>query len=209
MTDLRRSAPAALNNREPILAVLSRVLPRAGLVLTIAEGTGEHVVFFARHLPALEWQPSDRDPGALTSVAAWIDHEHDLANVRAPVQVDVADESWPVDRADAVVCINMIHASPWESTPALMRGASRILPPGAPLVLYGAYRIGGAHTAPSNVGFDAWLAERDPRWAVRDLERVLDVAAENGLGHEETIPMPANNFMIVLRRGRDRDGVLP
>lgn len=198
--DTRRSAPAALRNRAAILDVLRRVLPARGRVLTIAEGTGEHVTFFASALPALEWQPSDRDPDALASIAAHLAHTP-LTNVRAPIALDVTDEPWPVERADAITCINMIHASPWESTPALLRGAARVLDPGAPLVLYGAYRIGGQHTAPSNEAFDAWLKARDPRWGVRDLETVIELASAEGLGHDETISMPANNLIVVLRKG--------
>lgn len=198
--DARRFSPAAQRNREPLLAVLERVLPAQGTVLEIASGTGEHAVFFAPRLPHLEWQPSDADEGARASVEAWRAIER-AENLRAPVALDVRDERWPVARADAIVCVNMIHASPWESTPGLMRGAAAVLDrEGAPLVLYGAYRIGGAHTAPSNVDFDAWLKGRDPRWGVRDLERVLEVAAEHGLAWDETISMPANNLVVVLRR---------
>lgn len=202
--DRRRTAPAALRNRAPILEVLRRVLPERGLVLTIAEGSGAHVTFFAPAMPWLEWQPSDRDPEALESIAAHLEHTP-LPNVRAPIALDVSDETWPIARADAILCINMIHASPWESTPALMRGVSRLLDrEGAPLVLYGAYRIGGAHTAPSNEGFDAWLKERDPRWGVRDLERVQEEAEQRGLVLEDRIAMPANNYVVALRKRENR-----
>jgi len=199
MNDLRRSAPAALRNREPILAVLSRVLPSSGRALTIAEGTGEHAVYFARNLPGLEWLPSDRDPDALPSIAAWIEHESDLKNLRPPALLDVTDVLWPVAQVEAILCINMIHIAPWACTQALMRGAAAILAPEGPLVLYGAYKVGGHHTAPSNVAFDAWLKERDPRYGVRDIEAVIEVAAACGLAHAETIPMPANNFIVVFR----------
>ncbi|WP_329611084.1 DUF938 domain-containing protein [Sandaracinus amylolyticus] len=195
-----RTSPAALRNRAPILEVLRRVLPDRGTVLTIAEGTGEHVTFFAPALPELAWQPSDRDPDALASIAAHL-AAAPQPHVRAPIALDVCGEAWPIARADAIVCINMIHASPWASTPGLMRGASRVLDrEGAPLVLYGAYRIGGAHTAPSNEEFDAWLKTRDPRWGVRDLEQVEELAAQHELVLEERIAMPANNFVLVFRR---------
>ncbi|MDQ3031122.1 MAG: class I SAM-dependent methyltransferase [Myxococcota bacterium] len=203
--DRRRSSPAAQRNREPLLEVLTRVLPAPAdcerpIVLEIASGSGEHAVFFAPRLPHLDWQPSDADPSARASIEAWRELEPS-ANLRASLAIDVCDDAWPIARADAMVCINMIHASPWESTPGLMRGAARTLNrDGAPLVLYGAYRIGGAHTSPSNIEFDAWLKDRDPRWGVRDLERVLEVAAEHGLAHDETIEMPANNLVVVLRR---------
>src|SRR5688572_26873187 len=118
-SDVRRTAPAADRNKEPILAVLRRVLPENGLVVEIASGTGQHIVHFARALPGLEWQPSDPDPEARSSIAAWIAHER-LPNVHPPLDLDVGSEPWPVDQADAVVCINMIHISPWAATLSLM-----------------------------------------------------------------------------------------
>jgi len=193
----RRVAPSAERNKGPILEVLARVLPPRGLVLEIASGTGQHVVHFARALPALEWQPSDADPGGRLSIERWI-REEALGNVRAPIALDVLQHPWPIDRADAVACINMIHIAPWAATPALFRGihavAARIA------VLYGPYRRGGAHTAPSNEAFDADLRARDPSWGVRDLEAVADAAAEEGFTLDEIVPMPANNFTLVFRR---------
>lgn len=197
----RRSSPAAQRNRGPIADVLARVLPPRGLVLEIASGSGEHVAFFARRMPQLEWQPSDPDPDARASIAAIADEEPSV-NVLAPIALDVREPRWPVKRADAIVCINMIHASPPETLDALMAGAARTLPPGAPLVLYGPYRIAGVHTAPSNEEFDAWLKTRDPRWGVRDLELVIDVALEHGIDLVERVAMPANNFVLAMRRGR-------
>lgn len=203
-----RSSPAALRNREPILAVLERVLPKTGKVLEIASGSGEHAAFFAKHLPYLEWQPSDRDPGARQSIEAYRALEPS-PNLFSVVALDVCEEVWPISRADAIVCINMIHASPWESTRGLFRGAQRVLgEPNAKLVLYGAFRIGGKHTAESNVDFDAWLKAKDPRFGVRDLEAVIDIAREHGFTHDETIPMPANNFIVVFRAA-SRDDFVP
>jgi len=198
--DARRSSPSALRNRGPIADVLERVLPPSGLVLEIASGTGEHVTFFARRMPHLTWQPSDPDPEARASVAALLADE-ERPNVRAPMALDAAASGWPVERADAIVCINMIHISPLASLDGLMAGAARLLPVGGPLVLYGPYKIGGVHTAPSNEEFDAWLKTRDPRWGVRDLELVIDVASEHGIELLERIAMPANNFVLVMRRG--------
>jgi hypothetical protein len=206
-----RTSPAALRNRQPILEVLRRVLPARGLVLTVAEGTGEHVTFFARHLPALEWQPTDRDAELRASVEAHLaaTAEAALTNVRAPLALDTTSSAWPVERADAVFCANMIHIAPWEAAEGLLRGAGRVLAAraeddqqGAPLVLYGPFRVGGAHTAPSNEEFDASLRSRDPRWGVRDLERVVELAADQGLALDETVAMPANNLVVVLRRVR-------
>ena len=193
----RRVAPSAERNKGPILEVLARVLPPRGLVLEIASGTGQHVVHFARALPALEWQPSDADPEVRRSIERWI-REEALGNVRAPIALDVLQRPWPIDRADAVVCINMIHIAPWAATPALFRGIHAVAAPIA--VLYGPYRRGGAHTAPSNEAFDADLRARDPSWGVRDLEAVADAAAEEGFTLDEVVPMPANNFTLVFRR---------
>ena len=201
--DARRSSPSALRNRGPIADVLERVLPPSGLVLEIASGTGEHVTFFARRMPHLTWQPSDPDPEARASVAALLADE-ERPNVRAPVALDAAATEWPVRRADAIVCINMIHISPLASLDGLMAGAARLLPVGGPLVLYGPYKIGGVHTAPSNEEFDAWLKTRDPRWGVRDLEAVIDIANEHRIDLIERIAMPANNFVLVMRKSGSR-----
>jgi len=196
----RLVAPSAERNKEPILAVLWRVLPRQGAVLEIASGTGQHVTHFARALPDLQWWPSEPDVAMHGSIAAWIAHEG-LTNVRPPVALDVGTAPWPIERADAVVCINMIHIAPWQATLDLMRGAGRVLPPDGVLVLYGPYRRGGEHTAPSNAAFDAQLRRSDPQWGVRDLEAVADAAKAHRLALEEIVPMPANNFVLVLRKG--------
>jgi len=126
--------------------------------------------------------------------------EEGLGNVKPPLAFDLAALPWPVQRADAVVCINVIHISPWEATLALMKGAATLLTPGGVLVTYGPYRRGGAHTAPSNEAFDADLKSRDPRWGVRDLEKVTAAASAEALELEEVVAMPANNFTVVFRR---------
>ena len=199
MTDVRRSAPAALRNRDPILAVLREVLPAHGLVLEIASGTGEHAVHFATHLPNLTFQPSDPDEGARQSIAAWI-AENGVGNMRSPILLDAAAASWPVASADAVICINMVHISPWRATEGLMRGAASLLPSGGPLYLYGPYRRAGVPTAPSNEGFDASLKSRDPAWGLRNLEDVVALAASRGLAFERIVEMPANNLSVVFRK---------
>ncbi|ACC73823.1 DUF938 domain-containing protein [Paraburkholderia phymatum] len=196
---LRQHAPATERNREPILAVLERVLPATGTVLEIASGTGQHAVHFAAALPQLVWQPSDLDEEARASIAAWTAHSG-LANVRAPLALDVRNASWSIDAADAVVCINMIHISPWESAQALMSGAGRLLGPGGVLFLYGPYRRGGAHTAPSNAAFDAQLRSRNPAWGVRDMEAVMALADAAGFDADEAVEMPANNLSLVFRK---------
>jgi SAM-dependent methyltransferase len=197
-------APAAERNKDPILAVLKRVLPERGTVLEIASGTGQHVVHFAKAFPSLQWQPSDPDRHMHGSIARWIEHEG-LANVQPPIALDVGLEPWPVDHAEAVICINMIHIAPWQATLDLMAGGGRALPPGGVLVLYGPYRRFGQHTADSNAAFDAQLKATDPQWGVRDLEAVLAVARQHGLAAEEIVAMPANNFTVVLRKSSEGD----
>jgi Protein of unknown function (DUF938) len=197
--DARRHAPATLRNREPILAVLRRALPPAGTVLEIAAGTGEHAAYFAAALPDLVWQPTERDPEALRSIAA---HEAAAAlpNLRPPLPLDAALWPWPVRRADAILAVNIAHIAPWAATLGLLRGAAALLPDGAPLLLYGPYRRAGRHTAPSNDAFDRALRRQNPGWGVRDLEAVADAAAEHGLRLAETVEMPANNLTLVFRR---------
>jgi hypothetical protein len=197
--DARRHAPATARNREAILAVLKRVLPPAGVVLEIASGTGEHAAYFAPRCPALEWQPSDADPDNLASIAAWA-AAAGAANIRPPLALDVGAADWGVDGADAMLCVNMIHIAPWAATAALMAGAARLLPAGAPLCLYGPYKRAGRHTAPSNAAFDADLRRRDPAWGVRDLDDVARVADGRGLALAEVVEMPANNLSVVFRR---------
>ena len=170
-------SPAVARNREPILAVLRRVLPERGTVLEIASGTGEHAAYFATHLPHLTWQPTDVDPDALASIEA---HraEANAPNLLAPVVLDVTAPRWPVDAADAIVSINMIHIAPWAAAEGLMRGAARLLAPGHVLYLYGPFKENGQHTAPSNAAFDAGLRARDPAWGVRDTGEVRDARAK-------------------------------
>jgi SAM-dependent methyltransferase len=202
-TDQRLSAPAAERNAAPILEVLQGVLPARGTVLEIASGTGQHAAHFATHFaatqPDLLWQPSDADPRARASIAAWRAHTG-LANLLAPLDLDVMREPWPIAAADAIVCINMIHIAPWEAALALMQGAGTRLATSGVLVTYGPYRRGGAHTAPSNAAFDADLRARNPAWGVRDMEAVETLAEAAGLVCEARVPMPANNFSLVFRK---------
>ncbi|MCB4822391.1 DUF938 domain-containing protein [Roseicella aerolata] len=199
MTEARRHAPATARNRDPILAVLRRHLPETGRLLEVSSGTGEHAVHFAAAFPGLLWQPTDPDPAARASIAAWA-AEARLPNLLPPLDLDAAAEAWPVTQADAVLCINMIHIAPWEAGLGLLRGAARLLPPGGPLVLYGPYRRGGQHTAPSNAAFDEGLRAQDPRWGVRNLEDVAEAAAAAGFGAPIVEAMPANNLTVIFRR---------
>ena len=197
--DPRRSAPHVARNAGPIAEVLRDVLPERGLVLELASGTGEHIVHFAREFPNLLWLPSDPDPAALRSIEAWR-AEAGLFNLLPPVALDARAAEWPVDKADAILAINMVHISPWAATAGLMRGAGRLLERGAPLYLYGAYRQAGVETAPSNEAFDADLRARNPEWGVRDLETVVAGAEKNGLILDEVAAMPANNLLVVFRK---------
>ncbi|MBB5695046.1 DUF938 domain-containing protein [Muricoccus pecuniae] len=196
--DPRRQAPAAARNREPILAALREILPRRGLVLEIASGTGEHAAHFAAALPELVFQPSDPDPDLRASIDAWA---AGMPNVRPAIALDASAGGWPVGAADAVLCINMIHIAPWEAALGLFRGTAALLPPGGPLVLYGPYRRGGRHTAPSNAAFDDDLRRRNPAWGVRALEAVAEAAGREGFGPPEVTEMPANNLLLAFRAG--------
>lgn len=200
MTDARRYAPAATRNREPIYDILRSELPDQGLVLEIASGTGEHVTYFAaRSASDLIYQPTDPAADARASIDGWV-KELQLANVQPALALDAAAADWPVDRADAVLCINMIHISPWTATLGLMAGAARILPSDGMLYLYGPFRQAGLHTAPSNAAFDEDLRARNPAWGVRNLETVAEVAREHGFGPTAIFKMPANNLSVIFRR---------
>ena len=192
-------APAAERNRKPILDVIARVLPASGTVLEIASGTGQHVAFFAKALPALVWQPTEIDPHTFGSITAWAEAAH-ASSVRPPLRLDAADEVWPIDPVDVIFNANMIHVAPWDVCLGLVRGAGRCLKPGGLLILYGPFRIGGRHTAPSNAAFDVDLRARDPSWGIRDLEAVVEAASVHGLVPIAEVPMPANNQTVIFKR---------
>ncbi len=191
--------PAPERNKGPILEVLQRVFPASGRALEISSGSGQHAVHFARAMPGLTWLPSDIDEENLASIRAWVDDEK-LSNLEAPRRLDVLDEDWGTGQVDAVFNANMIHIAPWACGLGLLSGVGRTLKPGGPFVLYGPFRIGGVHTAPSNESFDATLRARDARFGVRSLEEVTQRARELGLAFQERIEMPANNQCLVFRR---------
>jgi hypothetical protein len=195
--DVKRKAPAASRNVGPIGDVLEDWLPASGLVLEIASGTGEHALAFARRFPGLDWQPSDPDPEALASITAW--QAEGPANLRLPIELDVTRE-WLADRADAVLCVNMVHISPWECSLRLLDGASRLLDRGAPLILYGPWLEAEAEPAPSNLVFNLDLKARDPRWGLRLVEDFSAEAALRGFVLTERRPMPSNNLMLRFER---------
>lgn len=196
--EAKRLAPATQRNRDDIARVLSEILPDTGDILEIASGTGEHIAYFAQQFPSLTWQPSDPDPVALVSILAW-SAETDCTNLRAPLQIDAAAD-WEISHADAIICINMVHISPWSATLGLLRNTARILPVGAPLYLYGPYRQHGHPTAPSNEDFDESLKSRNPEWGLRYVEDVTQAASDVGLVFDRLMEMPANNLSLVFRR---------
>jgi len=196
---MKQHAPATLRNREPLAEVLGAQLPETGLVLEVASGTGEHAAYFARRFPALVWQPSDPDAQSLASIRAWCEEEG-LANLLAPLALDAASGHWPVERADAILCVNMVHISPWDATRGLFAGAARMLARGAPLILYGPYWEADVETAPSNLAFDESLKARNPQWGLRDLAAMDRLGDETGFARTRRVAMPANNLTLVYRR---------
>ena len=195
---MKRHAPATARNSEPLAEVLAEELPDRGLVLEVASGSGEHAVFLARQFPALEWQPSDVDPEALASVEAWA-AEAAVANLRPAIALDAAQANWPIAAADAVLCVNMVHISPWSAAVGLFTGAGRILTSGAPLVLYGPFIEPGRETAPSNLAFDQSLKQRNSEWGLRNTADLDELAADHGLRRTARHTMPANNLVLVYR----------
>lgn len=219
----RRSAPAALRNREPISDVLENWLPACGKVLEIASGTGEHSVYFAQRFPALDWQPSDIHPDALTSIEAWREASG-LRNMLPPLVIDAASGKWVIDQADAILSVkmksdncddqkskensgfdavlnlNMVHISPWSAALGLLAGAASVLKSGGALILYGPWLQRGVETAPSNLEFDRQLRQRDPAWGLRQVEDFEAAAGARGFSLKQTRAMPANNLMLLFRR---------
>lgn len=197
----KRHAPATARNRDVIAQVLRETLPSTGLVLEVASGSGEHVVHFARLFPALRWQPSDPEPAALGSIEAWTG-EAALANIAPPIALDATtSDAWPLSAADAILCINMVHISPWEATLGLLRNAATLLPSGGPLILYGPHFREGTETAPSNLAFDESLRSRDPQWGLRWVHDLEAAARAEGLALDRIVEMPANNLSLIFRRG--------
>lgn len=196
---MRREAPAAARNRQPILDVLRTCLPAEGTVLEIASGTGEHAVHYAAALPALTFQPTDPDEAARASIDDWV-RTLGLANVRPALELNAASARWPVDKADAIVCANMIHIAPWQAAVGLVAGAARLLSRDGLLFLYGPYHRNGRPTSPGNEAFDTDLRRRNPAWGIRNLEEVTALAAGEGFAAPQIVEMPANNLSLIFRR---------
>ena len=207
---MKQYAPATQRNREVILEVLQRVLPQFGTILEVASGTGEHAVFFAPRLQPRRWLPSDANPVSRASIDAWV-KEFKIENLSAPIEIDASSSIWAVEDSallnnspiTAIVNINMIHISPWSACLGLMAGAGRILPADGILYIYGPYKQGGKHTAPSNEAFDMSLRQQNPQWGVRDLDEVIAAASSQQLFLVETVQMPANNLSVVFKRSND------
>jgi Protein of unknown function (DUF938) len=195
----KRFAPATQRNREAISDVLAGVLPSSGLALEIASGSGEHVIHFAARFPGLIWQPSDDDEDGIASISSWRE-DVDLPNILPPVRLDVRQDIWPVREADVILCINMVHISPWSASEGLCAGAGRVLPSGGLLYLYGPYLEADVATAASNLEFDASLIARNPEWGLRKAEDIIALAQKNGLAFVQRTAMPANNISLVFRR---------
>ncbi len=199
MNAAARVAPAVARNRAAIAAVLRTWLRQPGSVLELASGSGEHGVYFCTEMPDLTWQPTDRDADALASIEAWR-AQAGPANLLAPLRLDATETKWPIAQADAVVAINMTHIAPWAATLGLMAGATRVLPAGGVLFLYGPFLEAGVATAPSNLAFDASLRGRDAAWGIRSLPEISKAAADHGLELAARVAMPANNLSLVLRK---------
>ncbi len=195
----KQRAPAVARNREALLAVLQAHLPQSGLVLEVASGTGEHAAYFAQHLPGLIWQPTDPEAAALASITAWR-RDAALTNLQAPVQLDAMAADWPITRADALFCANMVHIAPWQAARGLFAAAGRMLAVGAPLLLYGPFLEADVPTAESNIAFDGSLRARNPAWGLRDAAALDALAQEAGLARTARIAMPANNLTLVWRK---------
>ena len=195
--DSRKHAPATHRNRDAIASVLRGLVPKEGLILELASGSGEHAVHFASLFASVTWQPSDPDPESLASIEAWRSHAA-LANVLPPLQIDAREPDWRIGEADAVLCINMIHITAWRATQGAIAGARRLLKVGQPLFFYGPFTQAGVRTAPSNVAFDASLRERNPEWGLRAVEDVVALARQQGFGRHQIVSMPANNLSVVL-----------
>jgi SAM-dependent methyltransferase len=199
MGEAKRFAPATQRNGEPIIAVLADFLPTTGRVLEVASGTGEHIVHFATAFPKLQWQPSDYDAAGLASIAAWT-ADSGCNNILPPLQIDASAPNWPIEKADAIICINMIHIAPWAAAEGLFAAASRLLRSDGLLYLYGPYRETDVQTAESNEMFDRSLKERNADWGLRLLGDVVELAANNGFRLTGRIAMPANNLSLVFRK---------
>ena len=197
--DPRLDFPATARNREPVLQVLQRVLPQEGTLLETGSGSGQHAVYFAARLPGLIWQPSDPEPAHLASIAAYV-ADAGLANLRAPLALDVTAADWPIEACSAVASLNMVHIAPWTACQGLMAGAGRVLLAGGRLFLYGPFVRRGRPLEPSNAAFHRSLRAQNPDWGLRELDTVEAEAGLHGLRLQKVVEMPANNLSLVFEK---------
>ena len=202
-TDARLDYPATSRNQEVILDVLKEALPNLGTVLEVASGSGQHITYFAHQIPQLKWQPSDTDAAARASIDAWRNEMGVTDVVHNPIYLDASVDIWSLGHIkdlNAIMSINMIHISAWEACLGLLRNASRVLPAGGVLYLYGPFKVGGVHIAPSNAEFDLSLQSQNSAWGVRNLDDVAEEALKQNFQLMKTIRMPANNFSVIFHK---------
>ena len=202
-TDLRLDYPATGRNQEVILDVLKEALPNSGAVLEVASGSGQHITYFAQQIPQLKWQPSDIEAAARASIDAWRNEMGVTEAVHTPIDLDARVDIWSLGHIkdlNAIISINMIHISAWEACLGLLKNASRVLPAGGVLYLYGPFKVGGFHIAPSNAEFDLSLQSQNPSWGVRNLDDVAEEALKQNFQLMKTIRMPANNFSVIFHK---------
>ena len=202
-TDVRLDYPATGRNQEVILDVLKEALPKSGAVLEVASGSGQHITYFAQQIPQLKWQPSDTDAAARASIDAWRNEMGVTEAVHTPIDLDARVDIWSLGHIkdlNAIMSINMIHISAWEACLGLLKNASRVLPAGGVLYLYGPFKVGGFHIAPSNAEFDLSLQSQNPSWGVRNLDDVAEEALKQNFQLMKTIRMPANNFSVIFHK---------
>ena len=202
-TDVRLDYPATGRNQEVILDVLKEALPNSGAVLEVASGSGQHITYFAQQIPQLKWQPSDIEAAARASIDAWRNEMGVTDVVHTPIDLDASVDIWSLGHIkdlNAIMSINMIHISAWEACLGLLKNASRVLPAGGVLYLYGPFKVGGLHIAPSNAEFDLSLQSQNPSWGVRNLDDVAEEALKQNFQLMKTIRMPANNFSVIFHK---------
>jgi SAM-dependent methyltransferase len=205
--DGRLDAPAFHRNHEAIWSAIGGFLAtQSGNLLEIGSGTGQHAAVFAPRAPGITWWPSDIHDTHLKSIAAWRTYSG-VANLRPPQRIDLSDPDWSwTGGADcnalltAMLCINVLHISPWHVSKNLFAGADRLLRKQGRLFVYGPFRRDGAHTSPSNAAFDASLRAENPEWGVRDVSDLNGLAKSAGLTKAEISPMPANNLVLAFTR---------
>ena len=201
--DVRLDYPATGRNQEVILDVLKEALPNSGAVLEVASGSGQHITYFAQKIPQLKWQPSDTNAAARASIDAWRNEMGVTEAVHTPIDLDASVDIWSLGHIkdlNAIMSINMIHISAWEACLGLLKNASRVLPAGGVLYLYGPFKVGGFHIAPSNAEFDLSLQSQNPSWGVRNLDDVAEEALKQNFQLMKTIRMPANNFSVIFHK---------